>query len=55
MPTWGLVLLITLVLGIILSNIMLVKKTANMKMPTSLKKKEASEEASQSKNDDQAN
>ncbi|WP_185960686.1 DUF2897 family protein [Aliidiomarina halalkaliphila] len=38
MSVWG-VIIIVLALGIILSNIMLVKKTAHMKMPDSVVKK----------------
>ncbi|WP_113906108.1 DUF2897 family protein [Aliidiomarina celeris] len=50
MPTWGVVIIITLVLGIIWSNIILVKKTANMKMPDLLKKQEALTKASEEQN-----
>ncbi|WP_194755452.1 DUF2897 family protein [Aliidiomarina indica] len=38
MSIWG-IIIIVLAIGIILSNIMLVKKTANMKMPESVLKK----------------
>ncbi|MFU8784252.1 DUF2897 family protein [Aliidiomarina sp.] len=36
---WGAILIIVLAIGIILSNIMLVKKTAHMKMPESVVKR----------------
>lgn len=38
MNSWGLFLLIILVLGIVLGNIMLLKHSANMKLPNSVKK-----------------
>lgn len=38
MNSWGLFLLIVLVLGIVLSNIMLLKHSANMKLPKSVRK-----------------
>jgi hypothetical protein len=36
---WGAILIIVLAIGIILSNIMLVKQTAHMKMPESVVKR----------------
>ncbi len=38
MPLWAVISIIVLVLAIIFSNVMLVKKTAHMKMPNLLRK-----------------
>lgn len=38
MNSWGLFLLIILILGIVVGNIMLLKHSANMKLPESVKK-----------------
>lgn len=38
MNSWGLFLLIVLVLGIVIGNIMLLKHSANMKLPESVRK-----------------
>ncbi|RUO22220.1 hypothetical protein CWE08_03260 [Aliidiomarina iranensis] len=38
MPLWAVILIIVLALAVIFSNVMLVKKTANMKMPDILNK-----------------
>lgn len=53
MPLWAVILIIVLVLAVIFSNVMLIKKTAHMKMPNLLRKhKDGSKAADDWEKDD---
>jgi F0F1-type ATP synthase assembly protein I len=51
MQTWHIVLIIIFVFGIILGNILLLRSTANTKIPT-IKKKKSNEQKDEEEGDD---